>query len=434
MSMLLETLPMPLPGVIDGAASNEFSWPSNEADARDYLRRARGTKRRLLCELEERAQVSPRHGKRFSRQVLSDRRVIAATILQECKRKGDDVGQPGHTSCLSLLYMAWQFNAWASSNEPVRLIERDRSNAKTRWTASHGIYESVRNTLSREIALRLVKLHPRQFILQGGAPKLRGWLRSALPDAAAVMTTDFPACFDTLRRSSIVSGLPLPRRVMEAALFETKDRAIPLVRKPNGKLMLSGIADMANTVGVSLPGRGISMGAALSSVASEVVIAEVIHEAEKVFGVVGASHGDNLIFLLNDAAQKLSLENALTSAAVKHFGLDVIAELTRRIRYDDPVEGFLFCGKTYAWRDGDLRCRTEPARIEHFMIRAEVALGEATTTHQLDTLVDSLKGWAVQNADTPGAIFQAIELAQKIATERADLSAKVDKTAYGVTT
>ncbi len=407
--MLLETLPMP-------ASPAEIA-------AGEWVLNAPKFKQQMLTDLKAIGEVSLRKARRHSRLVMTDGRVLAATLLRECRKGGDDVGKPGHTSYLDFLKLVDGFSVWKPSNEPVWQIERERLNGKSRWTASHGLYESARNALGREIAVCLAVLHPRQFMLQGGLPKFLTGMASSFPGVEVVMTTDFPACFHTLKRSSIVSGLPLPRRVTKAALFDTKDRAVPLIRTPSGKLIPMS-SSQATIVEVSSPGRGISMGAALSSVASEVVIKEILYAAETVPGVVAGSYGDNLFFLMKDATQKASLVEALTSVTIKHFGFDVIAELTRRISYQDPSKGFHLCGGIYTWRDGVLIRRTDPERIENYMIRAEINLGEATSVSAINGIADSLTGWTVQNRDTPNAVIQAIELAQLLGEERAYLVAK----------
>lgn len=389
-----------------------------QTTAEGYLRRATKLKQRRMAALGRLALASPRRAKRSARDILVQPDIIAATLLAQLKKMGVAVGGADGVSAEEIIGLSGRLDIWSPTSEFVAKLPKPRANGGTRWVHRLGLLESTRQRLLREVAAKLVALHPNQFMLNGGPPALDRWLRVRLPFAQAIITTDIPSCHDTIKWSCVADGLPLPRRVMEVALRAPMARAKPLVPGPKGKeipLKKDHPYYEDYIVGASSSIRGIPSGAALSSIASEVVIKKVLDAAEAAApGVFAGALSDNLIFLLTEASNETSVFDAVASAVNANFGLDVLDELARRKTVTQAGDWFFYCGHLYRWNDGVLDKRTEEQRIENFALRTEVKLAEAASPADKDHIRSSIAGWASQQMHSRLAIRTALELAEKL--------------------
>jgi hypothetical protein len=298
----------------------------------------------------------------------------------------------------------------------VLLLPKERLNGKLRWVFSFGILEQTRSALLAKVAKMAWTPLPTQFGARGGRPALETWLSDLLPEAALVVTTDFPDCFNRIKRSAVEVGLPFPRRVTKAALFSPMDRAKPYLKKPKSNLPeTDAIYNLSvDAVAESLPkgNVGVPQGAALAQVASDMLIKDTLIAVEAaVSGVRAGASGDNLIFILKDASQLASLKEALTSEASQRFSDHVIGGLSERIVAIPANKAFRFCGGTYRMKNGKLTRTTSQDRRENYALRFEQKLGAVKAQQDFQKLMESLKSWSAQQ----GACFQSKALAIELA-------------------
>jgi len=126
-----------------------------------------------------------------------------------------------------------------------------------------------------------------------------------------------------------------------------------------------------------------------------------------------AGHGDNLIFLLEDATLKGSVVSALTSSVAEHFGDDVLADLTSRISYDTPAHSFSFCRARYRMKGGIFSKSLDPQIVARFSERTILAIGDALSANDqaaFDKIERSIFGWLGQNRDKKMVLNEAAEL------------------------
>lgn len=382
----------------------------DEGAASELLASAHIRKRKRLARLEVVRLESLHDAKRLARVVLSDPMVILATFAECLKKRGVKIGGRGGESYLQVAEYGLSIDLWKQSDQPAILREQMCRNGKLSWVHSLGLMDATRNKLALEIAERTVAPHPRQFIRNGGIPAFEKWLSANLDQSTAVITTDIPDCFGNIRRSLASAGLLLPEWVSKRAMFDPMDHAIALIPNAKGKLIPANTKD--HIVAVSSAKRGIPKGAALSAVASEAVLKIVLEAVEaSAPGVTAASIGDNLIFLLEDASAVSPVENALTLSVAKCFGMDVIAELTRRNSLSGTNQWFSFCGRSYREKNGELQVRTEEARIDNYMIKFEVTLGDAQTERDFERLESSVRGWTASHRHSSKVLMEGISAA-----------------------
>jgi len=380
-----------------------------------YIRHCQRARSRLLAEVHRQAQQNHRRGKRAARRYLHHKGVRIAAIAEQLakRQKAKGLTEEGAAKAIKL---ADDLDLWRESGEFVGYVPKDRNNGKRRWHHLLGVIESARNQILKDVVRSSRNPHPRQFVSNGGLPAFEAWLAEALLSAGSIITTDIPNCHGSARWSSVTSGLPLPRRVMEAALPAVKERAKPLVPGPSGKQipLVKGHPYYEDYIaGLSSPGRGIPTGAALSADASEALIQNVLEAAEAAApGVHAGAHSDNLIFVLKDASARASVINAVTSSVAAHFGLDVIDELTRRTVRSKPGNWFQFCGVEYRTRKGKLQRRTAEARIENFRLRTLMRLSEAQTPEDFEGIRNSIRGWTRREQHSTKAFEAALDLTE----------------------
>lgn len=168
-------------------------------------------------------------------------------------------------------------------------------------------------------------------------------------------------------------------------------------------------------VAVSPKGRGTPSGAALSQIAADILIREILLAVEAaVPGVRAGAYGDNLIFIVPDASQRASVIEALTSAVQHHVGEDVISGLTDRIRSTKPSSWFQFCGVEYRWSRSALTQRTTEERMDNYAVRFLTKVSDAKTDEDYDGLRRSLRSWIGQYQQLPNALDFALELASHL--------------------
>ena len=386
--------------------------PHTDDAAALLLHQAKLMRGKMFKRLEKVRETSLHKARRFARIVLNNPHVVIATLVDVLKKDGIEIGKPHNPSHLEVVNAGLSIDLYGPNGENVSVFPKLRRNGKYGWFHAFGPLETVRNRVATEVAKRLVTLHPRQFIRQGGLPAFERWLPLNISKASVVITTDTPNCFGNMKRSYVKSGLLIPEEVTKKALFETMTRAKTLTPNANGSNVPY---DKEPIVAVSSSNRGIPMGAALSALASEVVLMRVLEDVEaSAEGVQAASVGDNLIFLLQDATSVQPVLNALTLSVIKYFGIDVIDELTRRNTIRNAEEEFLFCGAKYRWKNGELRKRTEQSRIDNYMIKLDVSLGEANDLEHFETLQNSVRGWTMSQRHSTKAVSEGINAAVRI--------------------
>ena len=237
-------------------------------------------RKRMLLVLKNCAeQGSHRERTKLIRRYLRSASARVAAAAAAHAKKIGSLNHATENALVRLMTNAKRSNAWECPDERVFSKPRERMNGVPRYTYSRGVRGYAIELLAKDVAEIMVHVHPNQFIVKGrGRPKLEEWLAAVLPGAAVVITTDIPSCFESIKRSSVVSVLPLPWKVTRAILFDPKDRAIFL------KGSSQGYNPMDDTLisEVSSPGEGIPQGSALATLAAEAVMKRIIDAVEAV--------------------------------------------------------------------------------------------------------------------------------------------------------
>jgi hypothetical protein len=306
---------------------------------------------------------------------------------------------------IELAVAAAALSPWAGSDEMAVAYQHPKTSGGFRWIHRHKMFQYALELLATDAAAPGVDVFPSQFITKGGITKANAWLQDKLASTALVVTVDIPRCFDTVSRSSLVDNLHLPRWVVKRVLFDPMDKATYLYPGLVGqKVGPNPIASVGSLV------RGIPQGSALSQLASEAVIALVLKAIRDACpGVDFASHGDNLIFLLEDESWKVPVLSALTSAVADHFGGDVLSELTCRINFTSPSKGFWFCRRHYEWKEGSLHVQLPPDWIMAFWTKTNTRIERARASKlnsDWNSIERSIKGW-IRHSPKSDAVIDA---------------------------
>lgn len=390
----------------------------NEKAAKDLSKRAHKKRDRMLEAIGPKSAKTLRERKRGIRRVLSDPHCIFATLVDVARKKGGC-----KTPVLPLVAMSNQINMWAKCSEPVWLHRKESYSPKERWHCVLGLVEATRNRLLMLVVRQTTKLLPTQFMSMGGLPAFDLWLAEQLPQTKFVFATDIPSYFDLVRRSSVLSGLPHLRPVIERVLFDVKDRGQSVISGLNDNLSKVYLANTTSFAGASSPGRGIPLGAAGSSVVSELVIKVILQAiANSCPGIHCAAHGDNLIFLIEDEQSIPSLKQALDEQVGKHVGFDVIGELAHRNTVAPSDKPFFFCGSWYQLQDGCLKKWPDELKLGNFAIKIEGQLDDSESIGELETLARSVKGWMIAYGHSAQALITGGELMSQIGEKKAYLA------------
>lgn len=389
------------------------------------LQRALERRQEHLAKLQALAKASPRRAKNYVRSYFHSPSVRIAGAYDAWRR----VEKPAEGTAVPyarIFAAAEALDMWNSSSEPVFLRPKDRLNGRKRYVPTRHIIEVARDRIAFEAAKPLMTFHPNQFGRQG-LDKLHDWLEATLPKGAVVITTDIPSCYDTIKRSSVMRDMPLPKHVMKAVLTDTKERAVHLVKEPKGGstvlVPLSGDTH-PSFVDAGPSCRGILTGAALASLASDSVIRNVLIAAEKAArGVHAAAWGDNLIVIVEDAKDAARVFAAIEYAVAHNFGMDVVDGLARRKQETELPEPFFFCGQWYSMAGTKLTYKTDSSRTEAAMLKLSMLVSEAKTEKDFEKIERTMIGYAVANRHMPGIIAQYMRAAFEVGEKRVALTA-----------
>ncbi|MBU0658707.1 MAG: hypothetical protein KKF15_07965 [Alphaproteobacteria bacterium] len=310
----------------------------------------------------------------------------------------------------ALVVAAGTLSPWRASPEKSLAYPVEKNDGSYRWVHKHGLLQYALELLTVGAAKPLANISQTQFLMKGGISKLDDWLRERLVNTNIVITVDIPRCFDVMSRTSVVDNLHLPRWVVKRVLFDPMDQAI-FATHGIGDITLHNTTHNAK---VGSPKRGVPQGSALAQLSSEIVIALVLEAVSAVAPTVhAASHGDNLIFLLEDVSRKEPVLSALTSAVAKHFGADVLGELTCRIDCGTPKSGFKFCRRTYRLRSGTLRKALPSDWVDSFSIKTLLRIETAHAAKDqvaFQKIERSIKGWLRYSPKNDEVLDAAIDL------------------------
>jgi hypothetical protein len=395
----------------------------DETTLKKLLERAMKARQKRLSKLKSLAVVSERNAKAYVRAYFRCHDVRIAGTYDAWRR----IAQPkkGDPVPYTMIFEAAKaLDMWKSSSEPVLLRPKERLNGRRRYIPIRRIIEIARDRIAFEAAKPLTKFHPNQFG-QKGLNQLHEWLQATLPKGQIVITTDIPSCYDTIKRSSVMRDMPLPKHVMKAVLIDTKERAVHLVEEPKGSppasLSCSGEAS-PTFVDAGPSCRGILTGSALAALASDSVIRHVLVSAEEAApGVHAAAWGDNLMFIIEEAKDAARVFAAVEKAVADNFGFDVVDGLARRKQETALPSRFFFCGRWYKWSGGKLICKTDTSRVEAAMLRLATLVSDAKTEEDFIKIERVMTGYAIANRHTPSIIAKYMHEAMKIGEKRVSL-------------
>lgn len=324
---------------------------------------------------------------------------------------------------ISIVLCAPEISAWhADTGRPVARGKLKRDGESYRWIRAGNVFQYARELLAKAAAEAVSEALETQFMskAKGGRQGFENWLRVKLPSAKLVTTLDVPRCFALMKRTSVADALPLPAKVIDQVMFVPMRRTKYLWAGPKGSTPM----DMTAIAQASSSHRGISEGSALSSVASELVLAMALREVASLGdGVHVASHGDNLVVLLDDIDLEEPVTQTLIAAICKHF--DVMpGELAGRIRCTNANATFSFCRRTYRWRPGKLKTQLPSNYIDDFALRTMIAMSDLRSLKDapsrdraMKKIRRSILGWAGQSKASPAILMEAANLLAMLPTE-----------------
>lgn len=370
-----------------------------------------------LSELQQLAKINGRTAKACARRYLASRSVRIAGAHEAWTRLAPKPLKDQPVPFEEIVHAGLRLNMWNASSEPIFYRPSERLNGRMRYFPIRQIVETARDRVAFDVGKVLVELHPNQFLTRGPV-HLHDWLQATLPKGAVVITTDIPSCYDTIKRSSVMRDVPLPGHVLKAVLMDTKERAVHLVKEPKGLTTVlvpySGSSPLP-FVDAGPSCRGILIGSALASYASEAVIKNILIAAEKAApGVYAAAWGDNLIIVLEDASDAARVYAAVEFAVAHNFGMDVLDGLARRKVKTDLPDQFLFCGQWYKIKAGKLQWHTDPSRTEAAMLRLSMKVVEAKTLKDFERIERSMIGYVIANRHMPSVIIEYLKAAMEI--------------------
>ena len=406
------------PSVGDGVKAG-LGWPAywdqptcpdNPERILELLRACQRRRAEMIRVLRRvKTQKGHRAAKRLSRRYLRSFSARLARMARAMMRRKVALDGTDPQALHDLVKLTSQVDPWRRQPDRAVAIPREKMNGERRWVYRLSLIPYANDQLAHDVLQALADLEPTQFITQGSRPALEEWLEAELPHFQLVLTTDIPACFDSVLRYATEPSLPLPRKVQHEVLHGTKDRALFMDRGLRGPMLLSPAA-VAKVTSLE---RGYAQGAASAAVASEIAIGGLLRAVHSVSsGVRGASMGDNLIVGLRDASDLGSARHALLSSAGKFFGQDVIGELTRRTRVQKIDQWISFCGRDYRVTAGKLRSRVDPHRAGKFGLRLMPDFERAIRTGSeadVQRIVRRAMGYALQNLEHPAAVQEAME-------------------------
>jgi len=311
-----------------------YTWPVSwnaipsdlpEEDAEAFVQLCMGRRGHILGSIHNLAAAGKLH--RVGKMVgpyLACGSVKVALLAKACRRKGADWPAP------KILAEARKLSLYKPCEERViARFEEMQNKPNPRLVACFGPRELARQLMAKDVLQLRARLHPNQFVCQGGMDAIQPWLHQELPKYSYVLTTDFPCFFPTLNRKLVKETVPLPRAVIEQVLFA------PLERMEAQKHPWFGIRiteeDLCFDVCGVRSGWGIPPGSALSPLAAECALRPILEAVEeKVSGVQVATYADNLIILAKSQGAAEAAKNALISVVEDHFHSRVVNELRSR--------------------------------------------------------------------------------------------------------
>lgn len=414
-------------------ASQSTSWPRTwddapsvitPAKARRLIKMAGARNAQMLQSLADERKAHGVHSARrmARRYLLSFTARLAAVVDAWCARKTTN---PFATeAAVEVVKTAQTLSAWAKLPERATYRMKLKSNGEdTRRIHALTFRQVAVDKLAERAGRAISDLLPTQFNRKGGGiKKLEAWLVARLPTTQKIMTVDIPSCFDFVDRNSVEISLLIPQQVVEAALFHLMDnaKALPSV--------LMGISPKdTHAVGTSSAKRRVPQGSALAQLASDIEVDKVLRSVAAVHPSVHvAAHGDNLIFLLEDAGRAGSVLDALTSIVTKQFGPDATTALVHRIRNDTPAH-FEFCKRIYGWKKGHLTKRLPEGYIDEFETKSMVAMQDAFASkslNRLESCEESIKGFVSAHVGVKRSLEACVALLVSLEEYRRILAKK----------
>lgn len=335
-----------------------YTWPQgwsaipnapSEADAEAYVQLCYHRRSVIYGKLRDLQAAGEKHRlSKLAAQYFDCGAVKVAVLVRAVREK--DAGW----SAARILAEAKNLNLRKACNEPVFARYHERQNKEPRLVVSFGPKELARQWIALDVLRLRARLHPNQFVCQGGMNAIQVWLRQNLATYTHVLTTDFPCFFPTLNRKLVRETVLLPQTVIEEVLFAPMDKME--VMNPLLCRIPMKEEDLSFDVCGVRPGWGIPPGSALSPLAAECALRPILEAVEeRVSGVQVATYADNLIILANSAEQAEASKDALSSAVEDYFHSRVVDELRSRSKITMCADGFEFLGYDFAVIGGNVR-------------------------------------------------------------------------------
>ncbi|WP_197418513.1 hypothetical protein [Sphingomonas sp. CCH9-F2] len=353
--------------------------------------------------------------RRAVRRYLASSSARTHAFARAFRRKHGPLSKLPDKDLIAIPLIAASTSAWRySGGNPVAIPRPKRDGTSYRYIVQANVFQFAEELLAAAAVNAVSTPYATQFMSPrtGGRPKFEQWLGENMPTAARVVTIDIPRCFATIRHSSVADALPLPGKVMNEVFF--KPRARTKYLKP---ALIGPLENKAHHAQASSSICGIAEGSALSSVAAELVLANVLRDVAAVGDAVRvASHGDNLIVLLADATSEGLVRQVLNASICLHFEANP-DELAGRISSGPASQPFYFCGRWHRWSEGKLRIKIDPARKDEFVLRTHIAIEEARALNvaaarnkRVQRLRRSVLGWLHQYEGSADLLVEILDL------------------------
>lgn len=376
---------------------------------------------RLLAALQTFRSFSRWRRKELVRIALNTRPLHVWCLYRTLRQMG--LSGRSEWTPVQIVQRALEIDLWSPLEGDVLQSFQGRRDGEGRpiYRLAHPI-DAARHALAVAVLRAVEPSHPHMFSAhgQGGEAALKAIIRERWPDASAVLTTDLPSCFASLKLARVEERLLLPKQVTRALLTQIKPRrgAGPRRRPRSHSQGWSGWRSSSSwylrrsgSCADALDGEfGVLAGLPLAALAAETVLSPVLASIEGASPSVTAGFWvDNLIVILPREADEAPVLAALAAALRDAVCEPARIETHRRIERRPHRATFKYLKYQIEFRNGVVVFGPE----DKFFEGLEQRLQERGGAHEGRATAVSLKQSivaAVQRYDPATTIARALDL------------------------
>lgn len=282
------------------------------ADQR-LLKKAQRKEAKLRARIEKAEAAGETHKARFYRDLYTSSfsaKLTAAHEVNTHKKRPARRRLPFS----ELKELAAGLDPWAGTNEPVRIGLRPKASGGTRPITIFGFEHRTLQKLMRNALYPFARFHPGQYSPagRGGKQAACAAIKEALEgDYKHAAKIDIRDCFGSINAYRLSQYLPLRRDMVGSVLI---GRNLNLTTYPNRSHLYDDNEVRVSAL-LSKGRRGIPQGSAVSSLVSDIVIADLLSAVPE--GVKVVAYADDIL-LLTRTRDEISAAVQALQRAVRH--------------------------------------------------------------------------------------------------------------------